>query len=111
MKRLRVVFRPSAIADLSSIHDWVFGASASRIVSRRFVDRITSKCRKLGSMPHGGRPRDDLQHGLRTFPFERTAVILYQVGEDVEIIRIYFAGQNFAALFQGGPSSNNVESD
>lgn len=101
MKKLKVVFRSSAFRNLNDIRTWVEHASQNPVVAARFVARILAKCRKIGNMPFAGRPRDDLRPGLRTLPFERTAIIVYRIeGEQVEIIRIYYAGQNFEALLQ-----------
>lgn len=68
-----------------------------------FVQRIKDRCERIGDAPHGGRPRDDLEPGLRTVPFERSAMIVYRVERDrVRITNIFYGGQDFEALFRDG---------
>jgi toxin ParE1/3/4 len=109
VKKLKVSFRPSAVRDLDAIYDWVLGASANRVVATRYISRIVAKCRKLGDMPYGGRARNDIRPGLRTFPFEKTAIIVYRVTDSVEIMKIYFAGQNFEALLRDRPADLDTD--
>jgi toxin ParE1/3/4 len=46
------------------------------------------------------RPRDDLAPGLRTVPFERSAVIAYIVeGGAVQITNIFYGGRDYEALY------------
>jgi toxin ParE1/3/4 len=55
-------------------------------------------------VPLGGRPRDDLAAGLRTVPFERTAVIAYVVSGDlVEVINIFYGGRDYEAIYRRHP--------
>ncbi|MGK6313258.1 type II toxin-antitoxin system RelE/ParE family toxin [Neorhizobium sp. DT-125] len=85
MRRLKVTFRPEAKRELQQIYDYIAEASGSHSVAERFVKRILIRCRKIGDIPYGGRSRDDLQMGLRTVPFEKSAVIAYRVGEMINI--------------------------
>lgn len=91
---LDLVYLPSAEADLASIYDWLAGVSSP---DRAFgyVGRIQAACRSLTDFPHRGSPRDELEPGLRSIPFERRAAIYYRVaGETVEIVRILHAGRD-----------------
>ncbi|WP_313617358.1 type II toxin-antitoxin system RelE/ParE family toxin [Agrobacterium sp.] len=92
MQRTKVIYRPEAIADLKDIYRIVAGVSRSHEVASDFVDRIMARCRKIGNAPHGGAPRDDLEPGLRTVPFERRAVIEYRAEKDVEILNVFYGG-------------------
>lgn len=100
MHRIKVAYRPEAIADLKGIYRTVALASQSHRVASGFVGRITARCRRIGDAPHGGRPRDDLAEGLRTVPFERSAVIAYRVGETVEILNVFYGGRDYEALYR-----------
>jgi toxin ParE1/3/4 len=100
MKRLKVVFRPEAISDLQRIFIYIAESSASETVASRFVDRIKARCSRIGSVPYGGRPRDDLAAGLRTVPFEHSAVIAYRITSAVEITNIFYGGRDYEALYQ-----------
>lgn len=102
MRRLRVEFRASADADLLTIFEYVFDLSGSAETARRFTRRIRDRCERIGNVPFGGRPRDDLFPGLRTVPFEHSAVIAYTVnGESVWITNIFRGGRDFEALYRG----------
>jgi toxin ParE1/3/4 len=50
----------------------------------------------------GGIARDDLQPGLRTVPFEHSAVIAYVVEDDrVAITNVFYGGRDYEALYRG----------
>lgn len=101
MRRVKVTFRSEAIADLKQIYIDIAMVSQSRVVASRFTERIMARCRKIGDAPLGGRPRDDLQTGLRTVPFERSAVIAYIVTDVVVITNIFHSRKNYTALYPG----------
>ena len=64
-----------------------------------FVTRIMARCHKIGDVPFGGRARDDLVPGMRTVPFERSAVVAYRVTDVVEITNIFYGGRDYEALY------------
>ncbi|WP_370638428.1 type II toxin-antitoxin system RelE/ParE family toxin [Aurantimonas sp. VKM B-3413] len=64
MKRVRVIYHPEALADRQQIYRDVFAASQSLTIARGFVNRITACCQRIGDVPPGGRPRDDLETGF-----------------------------------------------
>lgn len=103
MRRLEVTYRPEARRELQQIYDYITEASGSHAVAERFVKRILARCRKIGDVPYGGRPRDDLQAGLRTVPFEKSAVIAYRIGETVDVTNIFYGGRNYEALYKDAP--------
>jgi toxin ParE1/3/4 len=64
------------------------------------VERIRTRCEKIGNAPHGGRQRDDLAPGLRLVPFEHSAVIAYVVEDaQVRVTNIFYGGRDYEALF------------
>jgi toxin ParE1/3/4 len=99
MLRYKVFFRPSAEKDLLNIFDRVFEVSQHHGTAQQFVSRIIQRCRRVGNVPFGGRPRDDLFAGMRTVPFERSAVIAYVVTDKVEIINIFYGGRDYDAFY------------
>ena len=100
MRRLEVRFRPQAFEDLEDIFRRVLRGSRSHVTARRFVMRIRNRCLRIGNVPRGGRPRDDLEVGLRTVPFERSAVIAYRIeNQQVQITNIFYGGRDYEALF------------
>lgn len=58
-----------------------------------------TRCDRIGDAPHGGRPRDDLEPGLRSGPFEPSAVIADRVDSDrVRITHGFYGGRDLEAL-------------
>ncbi|MBP0616102.1 type II toxin-antitoxin system RelE/ParE family toxin [Jiella mangrovi] len=102
MRRVEVIYRPEALADLNDILEAVAELSQSALVAERYVDRIILRCRKIGDAPRGGRRRDELEAGLRSVPFEDKALILYRVTDVVEITNVFPRGQNYEVLFKKG---------
>ncbi|MAU96999.1 MAG: plasmid stabilization protein [Fulvimarina sp.] len=100
MRRVEVTYRREAIIDIRRIYRAVFEKSQSRTTAARYVQRIYERCEKIGDAPLGGRPRDDLRSGLRSVPFEKTALILYQVGDFVAITNVFPRGQDYEVLFR-----------
>lgn len=102
MRRLKVRYRPEALDDLEWIYRFVCRGSSNPDLAEKFVRRIRARCRRIGDAPNGGRPRDDLEPGLRTAPFERSAVIAYQVEQDcVRITNVFFGGRDYQSLYRG----------
>ena len=100
MRRLDVVLRVSAWDDLDSLIRFIVANGASLHSARNYAARIRARCLAIGNAPHGGRARDDLEPGIRTVPFERSAVILYRVEMDrVEIVNIFYGGRDYEALY------------
>lgn len=55
----------------------------SASTASKFAKRIRARCRAMGNLPRGGRPRGDLAPGLRTIDFERCAVIASMIEGDI----------------------------
>jgi toxin ParE1/3/4 len=72
---LRVAFSPDAVAGLTDIFRTVLRLSQNLPIAQGFVHRIRERRVRIGDAPHGGPPRDDLEPGRRTVPFEPSAVI------------------------------------
>ena len=104
MQQLKVSFRPEAVSDLEHIFLYVRELSRSDKIAHGFVTRIRERCERIGNVPFGGRPRDDLETGLRIVPFEKSTVIAYVIdGDRVRITNIFYGGQNYESLYRGHP--------
>ncbi len=102
MRQLKVVLREEAIADLADIYNHIARVSGSPVTAIGFVRRIKARCQRIGNVPMGGIARDDLQPGLRTVPFEHSAVIAYVVEDDqVSITNVFYGGRDYEALYRG----------
>ena len=65
-----------------------------------FATRLLARCHRIGDVPFGGRPRDDLQPGIRSVPFEGAATIFYRLIEhEVLIVAVLSRGRDQAAYF------------
>ena len=94
-----VVLTATALDDLRSIFLHVAEA-ADFDTAEAYQARLRAACLSLSDFPHRGTPRDDLAAGLRTFSFERRAVIAYSVeGGGVRILRILHRGRDLGPEF------------
>lgn len=88
----KVRILPDAEDDLFEIYTYVAkNGGAER--ADGYDHRIRAACRRLADFPNRGTPRNPLEPGLRSIPFERRATIYYRVAERVvEIVRILRRG-------------------
>lgn len=101
MREVDVAYRPEAIDDLESIYRFILELSGDATIARAYTSRIRERCRRIGAVPHGGTPRDNLAAGIRTVSFERRAVIAYRTSEErVEITNIFYGGRDFEAIYR-----------
>ena len=77
----------------------LWGASASENLERaeRFAADFSRHCELLGRNPELGTPRDELQHGLRSLPFQRYVVFYRLRGERLEVLRVLRATEDVTA--------------
>ena len=102
MRRFPVLLNEEAIRDLDEIYRYVAERSGSPLTAIRFVRRIRRRCLRIGNVPFGGQGRDDLKLGLRTVPFEHSAVIAWKVeGGKVRITNVFYGGRDYENLFKG----------
>ncbi len=103
IQRLAVVLSEKAITDLDVIAAYILESSGSESIANGFVDRIKDRCQSIGNAPRGGRSRDDIAPGLRTVPFEHSAIIAYLVSDDlVRIVNIFYGGRDYETLMRDG---------
>ncbi|MBZ9855888.1 type II toxin-antitoxin system RelE/ParE family toxin [Mesorhizobium sp. CA13] len=105
IQRLAVILNEEALADLNSIASYILDQSGSEHVAIQFVDRIKVRCQNIGNAPRGGRLHDDIVPGLRTVPFEHSAVIAYIIESDIiRIVNIFYGGRDYETLMRDGGS-------
>ncbi|MBS9478224.1 type II toxin-antitoxin system RelE/ParE family toxin [Ancylobacter radicis] len=101
MKRLEVIYGEDVSASLENIVQFILINGGGIDAAERFIARIRARCERIGDVPFGGRPRDDLFPGLRTVPFEDSAVIAYVVrDEQVAILDVFYGGRDYEALYR-----------
>lgn len=79
---------------------WDYFAEESPDYADRFIRQIADKLTLLGRFPHMGRPRDDIQPGLRSLLVDRY-VIYYRVLEEdqIEAVRLLHSARDLEGLF------------
>ncbi|MBY5624616.1 type II toxin-antitoxin system RelE/ParE family toxin [Rhizobium leguminosarum] len=102
MRRAKVIYLPEGTERPSPNLYRHCRYESEHVIANGFVKRVMTRCRKIGDAPNGGRPRDDLAPGLRTVPFEHSAVIAYHVTDAVEIVNVFYGGRDYEALFRAG---------
>ncbi|TDR94948.1 type II toxin-antitoxin system RelE/ParE family toxin [Enterovirga rhinocerotis] len=100
MRPREVRFSQNALNDLADILAYI-SLEASPAIAERYIGRLVAACERVGLSGEAGRPRDDLRHGLRTWPVERRAVITYTIEDDEIIIaRIFRRGRSIESYYQ-----------
>jgi plasmid stabilization system protein ParE len=89
----RVVLRPLAENDLIEIYAFI--AQLNPDAAIRIVRKIRAQCEMLAAKPERGSPRERLGDAIRVLVIERRITVAYRVQTDrVDILRIFYAGQN-----------------
>ncbi len=109
MRLLAVTLTETAIADLDQIADYIEEQAGSPQLAMRYVERIRERCLRIGNAPHGGRKRDDLMAGMRTTPFERSALICYLIENDIVVVtNIFHRGRDVELPFRDSSSTDPI---
>jgi toxin ParE1/3/4 len=94
-----VVLSPDSVLDLQLIYDWL-EAEAGDAIAANYIKRIRAFIQKLEFAPMRGQNYEHLRKGLRSIGFERRVTIIFNVEDStVEILRIFYGGQNWQAAF------------
>lgn len=74
---------------------------ASPTIGEGYTAGIVEYCRSFSTFPQRGTRRDDIRPGLRTIGYRRRVTIAFEVaGDTVNILGIYYGGQDYEADFQ-----------
>lgn len=96
----RVTYRRRAIADLDAIFEFI--ASENPRAARAVIREVRSRVSILRDHPAAGPMRADLGPGIRVLPVPHRAVVAYVIAADkVEIVRAFYAGQDYEAILRG----------
>jgi toxin ParE1/3/4 len=81
-----------------------FIANENPRAARGVIREVRSRVAILREYPEAGPTRADLGPGVRMLPVPHRAVVAYVIGADrVEIVRVFYAGQDYEAILRGGP--------
>lgn len=97
----RIVFSPMAEVQLLKLYRDI-AARGLPGIAEDYTAGIVEYCRSFSTFPQRGARRDDIRPGLRTIGYRRRVTIAFEVTDDaVNILGVYYGGQNFEADFQG----------
>ena len=95
-----VVFTPEAEAQLIELYGYIAG-EASPETAARVTDAIVTYCESLSTFPVRGTRRDDVRPGLRITSYGKRVVVAFAIdNKQVQIIGIFYGGQNYEAILQ-----------
>jgi plasmid stabilization system protein ParE len=85
----RLVYLPSARADLVAILRYIARESGSRQVGRRFVEGFHQQCRRLARLPGTlGTARPELRPDIRSFPHRSYVIFFRYVEGRFEVVNV-----------------------
>lgn len=90
---------PQAERDLSDIWTYVAVESDSVEAADRLIDAITARFILIAQFPHVGRSREELRHGLRSFPVGEYIVFYRVTQDDVVILRVLRGSRDIPEFF------------
>lgn len=100
-----VVYSPRARQQLTDLYLWIVEQSGFPDRAEGYVSAILDYCDGIAKFPMICASRDDLRPGLRTIGFRGRVVIAFAVQVDtVEILGIYYGGQDYEARITAGAS-------
>lgn len=98
--RYRVLLSPEADSQLVALYAYIADAT-SPDTAAAYIAAIIACCDSLSTFPNRGLMRDDLAPGLRLIGFRKRVTITFVVVDDqVDILGIFYGGQDFKAAFQ-----------
>lgn len=96
----RVTRRPLAEADIFEIWDYI--ADDSMDAADRWVDQLDEKFQLIATQPMMGRAREELETGLRSFPFGRYVIFYMPMGSGIDVVRVLHGARDIDAVFGDG---------
>jgi plasmid stabilization system protein ParE len=98
VRKLR--YSSAAREDLENIATYISEQSGSRATAAKFTSDLRSKCRDLAGLEAIiGRPRPELRHDLRSFPFGSYVIFFRYLEDTFEIVNIIEAHRDLDAIF------------
>ncbi|BFG80121.1 hypothetical protein PTKU46_81550 [Paraburkholderia terrae] len=95
--------RLEIIVDYMEFH----GRSEASIA--RYITEVYDACEAFANFPNRGTPQDDVMRGLRTTHYRGDTILAFVVNEDAETVwflGIFYAGQDWQAVFSERSSSH-----
>lgn len=93
----KLVYSRLARMDLEEIFLFIAADNPTRAGS--YVAEIETACETLSTMPMIGTARPDILPGLRILALWRRVIVAYRIlPEQIEILRVFTAGRDYAAI-------------
>ena len=92
-----IVKSPRAKTDLAELWDYIADDSEAR--ADEFIETLDRKFCTLAGQPSIGRPRDELETGVRSFPIGRYVLFCRPISDGIEIVRVLHSARDLNALF------------
>jgi toxin ParE1/3/4 len=89
--------RPRAATDLAEIWDYI--ANDSETHADSFIETIDQKLHTIAEQPHIGRPRDELETGVRSFPIGQYIIFYRPIPNGIDIIRVLHGARDLDGTF------------
>jgi toxin ParE1/3/4 len=86
------------LVDLAEI--WAYIAEDSRVHADDFAALIDRKLRALARRPGIGRPRPELNQGLRSFAVGRQVIFYLPLSDGIEVVRVLHGARDIEAVFE-----------
>jgi toxin ParE1/3/4 len=92
----KVRYTRRACRDLLEIWEWIAADSPS--TADRVYDAIEKRCGSLRQHPKLGRPRPEIEEGVRSLVIERWLAFYRIVEDGVQVVRIIDGARDFSKL-------------
>lgn len=96
----RITRRPLAETDIVEIWDYI--ADDNFEAADRWVDQLDEKLRLLAMQPLMGRTRDELERGVRSFPFGRYVIFYMPTDVGIDVVRVLHGARDIDTVFGDG---------
>lgn len=84
----RVTLSPRFLHSTESIAAYIFDETGYLDRALGYIGRMRRRAAQLGQLPHIGTHHEDVQRGLRTVPFEGSAVIAFLVDDAAQTVTV-----------------------
>ena len=78
---------------------WDYYALENPDYADRLIRQIADKLLMLAEFPRMGRPRDEVQPGLRSFVMDRYVIYYRQADTGIEAVRLLHSARDIESLF------------
>jgi toxin ParE1/3/4 len=97
----QLIYLDSAREDFAEIFAYIARESGSRVIGRRFVDRLRQQCRKLASLSVTlGRAGPELRPDMRNFAFQNYVIFFRYARDRFEVVNVLEGHRDIIAYFR-----------